>query len=60
MSLHTSFLRVIMHHGALQAGYSQLPLVNEPLIALQTPPVASVVLMRVPEATCTGEATGDD
>jgi len=30
MSLHTSFLRVIMHHGALQAT-AGLPLVNKGL-----------------------------
>jgi len=40
-SLHTSFLRVIRHHGALQAGY-RLPL---KLTALQTPPVGPVALL---------------
>ena len=52
MSLHTSFLRVIMHHEPLQAGY-RLPL---KLTGLQTPPVAGPVALLL--ISC--ESGGDD
>ena len=55
MSLHTSFLRVIMHHGALLAGSTaDLPLVNSTTDSTTdtpyTPCSPAVNAMRVPEA----------
>jgi len=61
MSLHTSFLRVISHHGALQAGYTSTSTKVNSTTAPRTRSCSPAVnAMRVPEATCTGIATGDD